>query len=259
MLSPNRPSATKKTAKAPRVSASRMKAPVAKVNNSQIVLQPKVQMKHQVYSRGTRVYKSFDNKYHQGYICDFDSKEGYCRVKYEDNNVAEYDEDKIKGLIHKPNTNIREAMVATRFERVQAEYIKTKSVYNEPLIYSAGYSRGIENIKMGLIEIPYQGYEDENIIIDEESGKAMEYKDLLNHDCYNETWSKAETNEYGRLFQGCGKNKDGTQQVEGTNTCHWIPQSKVPRRKKVTYATPVVDIQPENDELNRVRITAGGD
>lgn len=112
---------------------------------------------------------------------------------------------------------------------------------------------------MGLTETPYQGYKYANRVIDQESGKAMEYKDLLNHDRYKETWSRAGVNEYGRLFQGCGKNKDRTQQMEETNTCHQIPQSKVPTGKKVTYARIVVDIRPEKDESNRVRITAGDD
>ena len=65
-------------------------------------------------------------------------------------------------------------------------------------------------------------------------------------------------NDFGRLFQGCEKNADGTQQIEGTNECHWIPRTKVPRGKKVTYARTVVDIRPEKEDPNRVRIIAGG-
>jgi hypothetical protein len=46
----------------------------------------------------------------------------------------------------------------------------------------------------------------------------------------------------------------------GTNTCHWIRRSQVPRGKKVTYARTVVAIRPgEKAEQKRVRITAGGD
>jgi hypothetical protein len=64
---------------------------------------------------------------------------------------------------------------------------------------------------------------------------------------------------FGRLFNGAGENKDGTQIVVGTNTCHWIKPSQVPRGKKVTYARTVVAIRTENAEQKRVRITAGGD
>ena len=58
--------------------------------------------------------------------------------------------------------------------------------------------------------------------------------------------------------QGFGKNKDGTQIVKGTNTCHWCKKPKVPKHKKVTYARTVVDVRPEKEDPNRVRITAGG-
>jgi hypothetical protein len=59
-------------------------------------------------------------------------------------------------------------------------------------------------------------------VINEETGKSMEYKDLLKDRKYREDWSSAATNEFGRLFNGVGKNKDGTQRIVGTNTCHWI-------------------------------------
>jgi hypothetical protein len=51
----------------------------------------------------------------------------------------------------------------------------------------------------------------------------------------------------------------GTQRIVGTNTCHWIKRSQVPRGKKVTYARTVVAIQTEKVEQKRVRITVGGD
>ena len=105
----------------------------------------------------------------------------------------------------------------------------------------------------------FQGYKYANAVIDEETGRAMKHCDLLKDKRHKETWSRAGSNEYSRLFQGVGKNKDGTQRVTGTNTCHWIPHSKVPKGKRVTYARTVVDICPEKDDPNRVRITAGSD
>jgi hypothetical protein len=50
-----------------------------------------------------------------------------------------------------------------------------------------------------------------NAVIDEETGKSMEYKDLLKDPKHREDWSRAAANEFGRLFNGVGKNKDGTQ------------------------------------------------
>jgi hypothetical protein len=86
----------------------------------------------------------------------------------------------------------------------------------------------------------------------------MEYRDLLKDPKHRDTWSCAAANKHGRLFNGVGKNTDGTQGVEGTNTCHWIKKSQVPKGKRVTYARIVVAVRPEKAETNRVRITVGG-
>lgn len=107
---------------------------------------------------------------------------------------------------------------------------------------------------------PYQGYKYANVVIDDENGDVLEYRDLLKHKRYKDTWEKAGSNEYGRLFQGCGKKEDGSQQITGTNACHWIPRSQVPKNKKVTDARYIVDVRPEKEDPNRVvRNTAGGD
>jgi hypothetical protein len=96
-------------------------------------------------------------------------------------------------------------------------------------------------------------------VINEDTGKSMKYKDLLKDPKYRKDWSKAAANEFGRLFNGVGKSADGTQRVVGTNTCHWIRRSQVPRGKKVTYAPTIVAIRTEKEEQKRVRITVGGD
>ena len=58
-------------------------------------------------------------------------------------------------------------------------------------------------------------------------------------------------NESGRLFQ----NADETQQVKGTDTCHWIHKQQIPANKKATYARICCDICPEKAEKERTRIT----
>jgi hypothetical protein len=95
-------------------------------------------------------------------------------------------------------------------------------------------------------------------VIDEATGISMEYRDLLKDPKHRETWSRAAANEFGRLFNCVGKNADGTQRVKGTNTCHWIRKSQVPKGKRVTYARTIVAMSPDSEEINRVRITVGG-
>ena len=77
----------------------------------------------------------------------------------------------------------------------------------------------------------------------------MEYRDLLKDPRYSPTWSRSGSNEFGRLFQGVGKNKDGTQRVTGTNACHWRQRSQIPSLKKATYARFVVDVRPEKRKI----------
>jgi hypothetical protein len=64
-----------------------------------------------------------------------------------------------------------------------------------------------------------------------QESNSIYYRDLLKDPKHQETWSQAAANEYGRLLNGVGKNKDGTQRVKGTNTCHWIEKSQVPKSK----------------------------
>ena len=47
-----------------------------------------------------------------------------------------------------------------------------------------------------------------------------------------EIWTKAAANEYGWLFQGCGRNEDSSQHTKGTDACHWIRRNQVQRRRE---------------------------
>jgi hypothetical protein len=70
-------------------------------------------------------------------------------------------------------------------------------------------------------------------VINEEIGKSMEYRDLLKDPKHRETWSRAAANEHGRLFNGVGKNADGTQRVKGTNTCHCYKNHRYQQEKEL--------------------------
>ena len=72
-------------------------------------------------------------------------------------------------------------------------------------------------------------------------------------------WTTYLSNELGRCAQGVGKHRPLHQQVSGTNTIFFIPQSQVPFGEKVTYANFITDIRPLKDETHRVRMTVGGD
>ena len=66
--------------------------------------------------------------------------------------------------------------------------------------------------------------------IDEDTGKALEYRDLIKKDKYRDIWSTSRANELGRLAQG-------VCDVKGTNSIFFIPKSEIPkyRLKYITY------------------------
>jgi hypothetical protein len=46
-----------------------------------------------------------------------------------------------------------------------------------------------------------------NAVIDEETGKSMEYRDLLKDPKHREDWSRAAANEFRSIFNGVNKIK----------------------------------------------------
>ena len=221
--------------------------------------------KTQKFPLQTTVYTIFEDKINQGYICGFDSTEGFYKIKYCDGDIEEGDEDDVAKILKPPNkTSWKQALAATRFERVHARYCQLEESMPVPSKFSNGFGKAIAFLD-------YQGGQENTFIpnrqeykykacavIDETTGKSMEYRDLLKDPKHKATWSRAAANKFGRLFNGTGKNEDGTKRVTGTNTCHWIAKSKVPKGKRVTYARTVVAVRPEKAEPNQVRITVGG-
>ena len=67
-------------------------------------------------------------------------------------------------------------------------------------------------------------------------------------------WRTSLANDLGRLTQGVS-----TRMPRGTNTVFYVPKSRVPVDRKVTYAHMVATIRPHKTEVNRVRVTVGGD
>ena len=64
-----------------------------------------------------------------------------------------------------------------------------------------------------------------NAIIDEDTGKYLEYRDLVNMEKYHNTWTTSFANELGRLAQGI-------LEVPGINTILFIPKSDIPKDRR---------------------------
>ena len=63
-------------------------------------------------------------------------------------------------------------------------------------------------------------------------------------------WERSFANELVQLAQGI-------REVKETNTEMFIPKSKVPKDKKVTYGKRVCEMNPEKEEKERTRLTVG--
>ena len=84
-------------------------------------------------------------------------------------------------------------------------------------------TRGLDgaNMHLQLDEWAYDEYF-ANAIIDEETGKLLEYQDLVKLEKYRDTWTTSLANELVRLAQGICD-------VPGTNTIFFIPKSDIPK------------------------------
>jgi hypothetical protein len=216
-------------------------------------LQKRPTEKKQCHKLNTTVYRIFcDNgALHQGYICGFDTTEGYYKIKYQDGDIEEATEAEVDRMLKRPNkTAMARALSATSYDRFYAQYCKTESRMLIASKFSNGFGKAVVFLDfMGGKEDAFIPDKQEykyrvNAVIDENTGKSMEYRDLLKDPKHYEDWSRAAANKIGCIFNGAGKNKDGTQRVVGTNTCHWIKRSQVPHSKKLTYTRTVVAIRP---------------
>ena len=68
-------------------------------------------------------------------------------------------------------------------------------------------------------------------VMDAETGKVLNYRQLMQSTKHKETWSKSLANEFGRLANGVGG------RIKVTNTIKFIHKRDVPsnRMKDVTY------------------------
>ncbi len=93
-------------------------------------------------------------------------------------------------------------------------------------------------------------------VMDPDTGKLLNYCQLMRSTKYRDAWSLSLANEFGWLANGVGGRIKNP-----TNTIQFIHQHEVPkdRMKDVTYGQFVCAVQPEKAEPNRTRFTVGGD
>jgi hypothetical protein len=84
-----------------------------------------------------------------------------------------------------------------------------------------------------------------NAAIFPETGKSLKHQELITKLRYKIKWMRSTANEINRLYN--------------TNTIRFIRRSNIPKGRKVTYGSFVVDIKDHKEEKERNRLSIGGD
>ena len=87
--------------------------------------------------------------------------------------------------------------------------------------------------------VAQQRQESANSVLDFDTGKLLEYRQLLRDPKQKEIWTKAGANEFGRIAQGVGG------RIDGTNTIFFVHKHEIPqdRLKDVTYIKFVTSVR----------------
>jgi hypothetical protein len=84
-----------------------------------------------------------------------------------------------------------------------------------------------------------------NAVICPETGKSLKHQELITKLRYKIKWLQSTANKINRLYN--------------TNTIRFIRRSNIPKGRKVTYGSFVVDIKDHKEEKERTGLTVGGD
>jgi hypothetical protein len=84
-----------------------------------------------------------------------------------------------------------------------------------------------------------------NAVICPETGKSLKHQELMTKLRYKIKWMRSTANEINRIYN--------------TNTIRFIRRSNIPKGRKVTYGSFVVDIKDHKEKKECTRLTVGGD
>ena len=234
-----RPRVQKQNDATPRVQKQNAAAPRVKSKNGKYNginrYRPKKKQRYPVGTRVRVVEKQNGKKIvFVGKAEEYDAKTGLYRVRFEDGEYDDFDDDEMECFqLIKP--------YKPRGPSTAANQITVRGFFPK----AGPTSHILPPTMYGL---------NAGSIWDEEMNQYMAYRDLIKHNNpkIRERWNQAGLNEFARLAQGYGD-------VEGKNVITFIAKMDVPAGKQATYARYVVDYRPEKDEPWRLRITCGGD
>jgi hypothetical protein len=86
-------------------------------------------------------------------------------------------------------------------------------------------------------------------VMDKDTGKLLNYRQLMNSPKYKKAWSLSAAHKFGRLAIGIRRRIKNP-----TNTIEFISQHEIlaDRRKDITYGQFVCLVRPKKAELNQM-------
>jgi hypothetical protein len=84
-----------------------------------------------------------------------------------------------------------------------------------------------------------------NAVIFPETCKSLKHQERITKLRYKIKWMRSTANEINRLYNN--------------NTIRFVRRSNIPKGRKVTYGSFLVDIKDHKEEKERTRLTVGGD
>lgn len=100
-------------------------------------------------------------------------------------------------------------------------------------------------------DVPPPLLQSANGVFDVDTGKTLQYRQLLKDPRYKPIWTKSAANEFGRLMKGI-------RDIKGTETMEAIYKHEIPAGRTCTYGRFVCEERPQKAEVARTRLTLGG-
>ena len=189
---------------------------------------------------------------HGGLIINFDLKEGYYKIDYNEGNTEEMTNaevwrhqvlQQIPPINNTPRKSVTNHTNHTPTPEPKTELLQqptSRFALAASILKSAWEEfNGIDITPKKIFGYPLSG----GRVYDEQLKKFALWSNLINHPNSKiaKQWNCSGINEFGRLFQGY---KD----IEGMNVLEWIHKSKVPNNKRTTYPRYTVDVRPKKDK-----------
>ncbi len=117
------------------------------------------------------------------------------------------------------------------------------------------YQRGLVRLTHRITRLENEVHQ-AMTVMDKDTGKLLNYRQLINSPKFKKVWSLSAANEFGQLANGIGGRIKNP-----TNTIKFISQHKVPadRRNDITYGHFICLVRPKKAEPNQMQFAVGGD